>query len=483
MNENRPNILIFMTDHQRADTVLPEKPVIMNNVKKLAEEGLIFENTYCPMAHCCPARATFFTGLYPTRSGVWNNVCNGQALSLGLKDGIETFGEVLKKSGYNLSYSGKWHVSVEESPADRGWKELMVSSVKGTHHGKSWGKIEENASISYEEERKPGEMILKGYGNDILYGTCESNKHDDEATQKAVDEIEKLGKEEKPWAMYVGPNMPHAPYTVPQKYLDMYDINDIELPKNYYDDLKDKPNYYRKLKEMTFGQLSEIEVREAIRHFYAMCTYLDELFGKLMDKLDKTGQADNTLVLYCSDHGDYLGEHGLFHKGVPAFLGAYNVPAVVRWPNGIKNSGRRVKELVSLADFAPTFMELAGVKPSEDLTGKSLVPFLKDIKPLNWRDMMFTQCNGVENYFTQRMAFNKEYKYVYNGFDFDELYDLKNDPYEMVNIINDSKYEDIKHTLVKRMWDFAHKENDPLATAGGYIMVGTAPYGPSDIFK
>ena len=118
------------------------------------------------------------------------------------------------------------------------------------------------------------------------------------------------------------------------------------------------------MRETRFGQLSEREVRDGIRHFWAYCTYLDDLFGQLLAALDATGQRDNTLVLYTSDHGDYCGEHGLFAKGIPCFQGAYRVPAVIRWPAGIVNPGRRVDAFVSLADFGPTFLEVAGVAPA-----------------------------------------------------------------------------------------------------------------------
>jgi arylsulfatase A-like enzyme len=154
---------------------------------------------------------------------------------------------------------------------------------------------------------------------------------------------------------------PHDPYIVPQKYLDMYDLADVPLPPSYGDELADKPAIYQRMRETRFGQLSEREVREGIRHFWAYCTYLDDLFGRLLAALDATGQRENTLVLYTSDHGDYCGEHGLFAKGIPCFQGAYRVPAIIRWPAGVADAGRREDAFVSLADFGPTFLEAAGV--------------------------------------------------------------------------------------------------------------------------
>jgi arylsulfatase A-like enzyme len=268
---------------------------------------------------------------------------------------------------------------------------------------------------------------------------------------------------------------------VPQKYLDLYDVADIPLPPSYADDLTDKPAIYQRMRQTIFGQLSEREVREAIRHFWAYCTYLDNSFGQLLTALEHTGQKDNTLVLYCADHGDYCGEHGLFAKGIPCFQGAYHVPAIVRWPAFIRNPGRRVEEFVSLADFAPTFLEVAGVTTERYFAGASLMPFLRDQIPPHWRDEIHTQCNGVELYYTQRSVMTREFKYVFNGFDQDELYDLHTDPDEMKNVATDPAYEDIKRELCGRMWRFACTEDD--TAINPYITTGLAPYGPAEAFR
>jgi arylsulfatase A-like enzyme len=245
--------------------------------------------------------------------------------------------------------------------------------------------------------------------------------------------------------------------------------------------MADKPAIYRRMRDMRFGQLSEREVREGIRHFWAYCTYLDDLFGQLLNALEKNGQSENTLVLYCSDHGDYCGEHGLFAKGIPSFKGAYHVPAIVRWPKGIEAPGRRVGEFVSLADFAPTFTEAAGGRPDPQLTGMSLIPFLRGETPANWRDEIHTQCNGVELYYTQRSVTTKSFKYVFNGFDWDELYDLRLDPDEMINLAKDSTYADVKREMCGRMWRFAYREDD--SAINPYITVGLAPHGPAEAFR
>ena len=158
----RPNILIVMTDHQRAETVLPEHPAITPHVAALAREGVTFTNAFCPSPHCCPSRATFFTGLYPSGHGVWNNVCNDQALSRGLKPGVRLWSEDLAAAGYDLHFSGKWHVSVEEGPRDRGWTEHFLSAGAGTVHGVTWERYRELA-----QEPEPS-----GMRNDMSRSSC-----------------------------------------------------------------------------------------------------------------------------------------------------------------------------------------------------------------------------------------------------------------------------------------------------------------------
>jgi arylsulfatase A-like enzyme len=476
-----PNILVVMTDHQRADTVLPEHPALSPNLTRLAAEGLSFTSAYCPAPHCCPSRATFFTGLYPTGHGVWNNICNDQALSRGVKPGVRMWSEDLVRAGYALHYVGKWHVSVLESPRNRGWNEHMVTGAAGDLHGMTWQGFQHLPRDP--TVRGEGQILRPGYGAVQLYGArpAEQDQHDQAVLHETLDVLAGLKGATQPWCVYSGFIGPHDPYLVPQRYLDPYDIADVPLPPSYADPLEDKPRIYQRMRNQVFGQLSEREVREAIRHFWAYCTYLDDMFGQILQALETTGQAENTLVLYCSDHGDYCGEHGLFAKGIPCFEGAYHVPAVIRWPKGLRAAGTRVDAFVSLADFAPTFVELAGQPVDRHFAGASLLPFLRGETPGDWREALFTQCNGVELYYSQRSVRTRDYKYVFNGFDQDELYDLRSDPHELRNCANDPAYEGIKRGLLRHLWQFAYREGDSMINP--YVTVGLAPYGPGEAFR
>lgn len=479
-----PNILIFMTDHQRGDTALAEHPAQTPHLSRFAEQGVIFTEAFCPSPHCCPSRATFFTGLYPTRHGVWNNVCNRQALRQGPHEGVRLWSEDLAAAGYDLHFSGKWHVSALEGPKDRGWKEHFVSGGPGAHHGWTWEQYRALSEQPDPESRGEGEILRPGYPSYRLYGMdadLRSNRHDEDAVIGGLAALAEVSGTRDPWCIFVGAIAPHDPYVVPGRYLDLYDLEDVPLPRSYADDLRDRPAIYRRLREQIFGQLTEREVREGIRHFWAYCSYLDDLFGQTLMGLEHIGQAEDTLVLYVSDHGDYCGDHGLFAKGIPCFRGAYQVPAIIRWPAGVSRPGRRVDAFVSLADFGPTFLDAAGIASPGNLTGRSLLPFLRDETLSDWRDEIHTQCNGVELYYTQRSVTTQEYKYVFNGFDRDELYDLRSDPEEVRNLADDPAYAGIVRKMCRRMWRFAAAEDD--SAINPYITVGLAPWGPAEAFK
>ena len=480
---DKPNILIFMTDHQRADTVLPEHPAVTPNLDAMVRDGVTFTDTFCPSPHCCPSRATFHSGLYPSRHGVWNNICNAQALSPGPNEGVRLWSEDLADAGYEMHWFGKWHVSVEESPADRGWTEHYVSAHRPGVHGGGWDRYRERAKTPEKTDRGEGEILRPGYGTYRMYGprVCHPEDHDEKIVAQALEVLPELLAKGAPWCMYVGTVGPHDPYVAPQEFLDLYDLRRVSLPESYADDLADKPRIYQRMRNQVWDQLSEREIREGIRHFWAYCSYLDDRFGKLLKVLDASGQAENTVVLYTADHADYCGEHGLFAKGIPCFRGAYHIPAVMRWPKGIANPGRRVDVLVSEADFAPTFTELSGGTPETGLAGCSLLPFLNGEDPTDWRDAICTQCNGVELYFTQRSIQTSDYKYVFNGFDFDELYDLRRDPHEMKNLAGDPAHADIKRELIRKMWRFAASQDDSAINA--YITTGLAPWGPAEAFR
>ena len=481
---DRPNILVVMTEHQQGRTIDPDCPCRMPNVKeRIAGEGLRFEFGYTPNALCSPARASFFTGLYPSVHGMYNNYHSMPVIHGGLFPGVRLFSENLKKAGYNLSFVGKWHVSGEKGPGDYGWN---VPKGQTSWDGGPLGFPKPGSrSRRYREPPKNLKRYAiirrNGWPDYIVYGTRPGKPEDmlDFKRGKiAAGEIRRLSKEGKPWILYVGLTEIHDPYIVVEPYASMYDPEEVPLPENYYDSLEDKPAIYRRMRKQLWDQLSEEQIREAIAYYWGLCTMNDDVVGMLLDALEDAGVEDNTLVLFTADHGDQVGGHGLFLKGVLPFEESYRIPMAVRWPNVIKPK-TTCSEFVTLCDFAPTFCELAGAEPLNQCHGRSLLPIFKGSVPEDWPKSFYGQFLGTEYYYTQRIIRDRRYKYVFNAFDFDELYDLQNDPYEMKNLAFNPKYEDVKKRLIEEMWRWAEKTDDIIFNP--YPSVALVPYGPQSI--
>jgi arylsulfatase A-like enzyme len=505
---DRPNILIFLVDQMQAEVLEPGHPCRMPNLDRLGREGVRFTRTFGPSPHCCPARATFMSGLYPSRHGVFNNVSNETAFQHGLNAGVRLFSEHLKDAGYNLQHAGKWHVTNEETPAARGWEELSRYECRLVDSRRRLFRERAGEIIPPTKVRERGQIHRPGWGDTGAFGRAvdgpdayERMPYYKRAILPALEAMPELASRGAPWAMCVSTDMvPES--SVPKELADLYDPATVQLPASFADSMADKPNVYRKMRNQVWGQIGVEEARAAVGHYWALCSLQDRFFGDLLDKLDETGQADSTVVLFVGDHGDCNLAHGLQQMGIPSFRENYNVPAVARWPRGIKVPGRVVDEFVTLADFAPTFIELAQGDVPEGLTGRSLVPFLEAQTPGDWPDAWFSQTKGNECYFTQRIAMTKEWKYVCNWFDFDELYDLTNDPHEMVNLAHPDRYpqqeaytgtpgtelpyvpwprlpdrlEAVRRDLMGRMWRFAEREQD--IVFNGFPPVAVVPYGP-----
>lgn len=487
MKKRPPNIFVFMSDQEQAQVVKKGHPCITPYAEKLAEEGVLFNRCYTPAAHSCPARACYFTGLYPSHHGIYNNILTHTSIAGGINPGCRMFSENLREMGWNLGLTGKWHCSRTENPEDRGWDEVLPTATARdlVTRESFWNDAMKAAmkAVPDNSPRRRGEIVMPSYGRRNFYGTSDKKFeefHDYQVVTKAIEAMEKYAREDKPFFIHCGPVSPHDTYVIPERYAKLYDPKTVPLPPNYHDTLEDKPRLYQRQRMQAWCQLSDDEVRESIAHYWGFCTMVDDFRKMIYDAVDSLGIRDNTILIFTSDHGDYLGAHGLYTKGMPSFDEAYRVPLIVRWPEGIENPGREVDEFVTLCDFAPTFLEVAGSEQNPT-SGASFAPFFKSNTVENWTQEFHTQMNGVELYYTQRFVQTKEWKYVFNGFDFDELYDLRNDPYEMKNLAMDPAYDEIKHDLVKRMWKFQCREKD--ITGNKYFPVALMPWGPQEALQ
>jgi Arylsulfatase A and related enzymes len=339
----RNNVLVFMTDQQNADTInCKDNPAITPNVDAFLKEAMLFNEAYTTSPHCCPSRAAFFSSLYPSMSGVWNNVEVDNALSRTLYDGVKLFPEVLKEEGYNTIFSGKWHVSAYEGPGDRGFDKVLSEYI--SNYGRyvpenkqrynDWEHFySKKENICFrdrnDKDKEFGEILRPGYPEYHQFGECRDPFDDEMRVNLACEEIRNYDSD-KPFFLYMGATGPHDPYYPPQRFIDMYKDVEIHLPDTFDDPMTDKPALYRRTRDCF--ALTREEHIESIRRYMAFVSFEDYLFGKLIRTLKEKGIFEETYVLYVSDHGDYVGAHGLWAKGLPCFREAYKICAAMSGP-------------------------------------------------------------------------------------------------------------------------------------------------------
>jgi choline-sulfatase len=278
---------------------------------------------------------------------------------------------------------------------------------------------------------------------------------------------------DQPWALFLSSEAPHDPYVAPRSYFERYDPASLSPPVSFDDDLVSRPAIYRRIQRVWQG-LDWMQAAEATACYYALCSLLDDLIGGLLAELEALGLAENTLVVFTSDHGDYLGAHRLFLKGVPAFDEAYRVPLILAGP-GIP-AGRRVDQVVSALDLPPTLLDLL---PSQSFSGhgRSLMPLLAG-QPAAWPDEAYAEMQGQRFAYQQRVVWHERWKYVFNTFDEDELVDLAADPHELRNLAVDPGHRDVLEAMARRMWQWVAETGDDNMLKAQYGMFRFAPVGP-----
>ena len=283
----------------------------------------------------------------------------------------------------------------------------------------------------------------------------------------AIRMMRRFASAKTPWHIEVHFVQPHDPYMPLAKYLGRYDPKSIPIPKNFYDSFEGKPGLHRRESE-TWGDVNEADYQGARAHYYAYVEQIDVQIGRILKGLDETGQANNTIVVFTTDHGDMVGAHRMWIKGWIPYEETYRVPLIVRWPGYVK-PGSRSSNLVATHYLANTYINAAGAKPLPFATdGHALQPLFKEPDRTDWPDQLLCAYYGGEFLYTQRMVVTKRFKYVFNGFDIDECYDLKEDPEEMHNIVSDPKYRTDVDDLRARLYELMNQTGDPF---------GDHPYG------
>ncbi len=495
-----PNILLMWSDEQRVDTVgsygpvygQPGNPIVRTpHIDSLAARGTRFLSYYTPYPLCSPARASTWTSLYPHQHDVLGN-----KRDVRLPTGFIPPVAILRDAGYYTGYVGKWHVP-GASPEDLGFTDARAL-------GRKWGRdIPQYQAYLREkgyridpsphnvENLSPEEFAMLRAPDTPSCGTSALPLHDYLewwVTDRVIELLQDASSSGQPFFVVCGWNAPHFPMLVPAPYDALYDPADVPLPPSFDDDLHGKPEAQKRRPSHTRVQhLSPDGWRKLIAHYWGLVSLVDEQVGRLLAALDRLGVAENTIVVYTTDHGDMMGSHHLMEKGAwNVYEETVRLPLVLHDPRN-PSPPSTLSPLVSQLDLVPTLLEMAGVQPPPGLAGRSAASLLSGQRD-GYQDAIFgetaalSERPGVDPELPQealdpettllaKWVRTDQHKYAAYSNDRDELYDLETDPLEMRNLAYDPDYASMASELRTRLLAWMQETNDPVLPRMRNILV------------
>ena len=434
---NSPNILILMVD-QLTGTLFPDGPAPFlhaPNLKRLAERSVRFANSYTPSPLCAPARAAFMSGALPKRTRVYDNAAE-------FASDIPTYAHHLRRAGYQTALSGKMHFVGPDQL--HGFEERLTTDIYPADFG--WTP----------DYRKPGERIDWWYhnlGSVTGAGVAEITnqlEYDDDVAHQAVQKLYDLsrGADARPWCLTVSFTHPHDPFVARRKFWDLYeDAPELTPPQPIA--YADQDPHSKRLIDACDSHRFDItpdHIRRARQGYFANISYVDSKIGEILDTLEATRQ--EAIILFLSDHGEMLGERGLWFK-MNFFEGSARVPLMIASP-GL--TPQRIDTPVSTIDVTPTLAALAGIDMAEVMPwtdGENLVPLATGTPRLTPVAMEYAAEGSITPLVCLR---DGRWKYIRCMADPDLLFDLETDPAERVNLATDPAHIDALHML-RRMAD------------------------------
>ncbi|MEZ4869871.1 MAG: sulfatase-like hydrolase/transferase [Caldilineaceae bacterium] len=471
----KPNILFLMTDQMQGRVLDPASPCQTPNFDRLAAHGVRFTHAYTPNAVCSPARASLMTGLLPHNHGVLyvtHTVDDDQAC---LRPEHPHWAQRLVEDGYRTGYFGKWHIERSGELAQFGWQ---VNGAEGsqllTEATQAAVAAQKAATYSVEGwlDTQPGYQPNRFYG---VTSVPPVQRGMGIRTQLALDYLDAVLAGDDPWCCFVSVLEPHDPFICGEAAFAQYDVAALELAPNVHDDLAGRPGIYRKAARV-WAHWSDRQRREAMACYYASITEIDQQFGRLLDRIEAAGQLEKTIIVLTSDHGELLGAHGLYCKNFSAAEEIYNIPLVMAGP-GIAQ-GAVAEASVGLHDLCPTLLELTGSQPIATVDAAPFTALLTDPTAVEAFQSGYAEYFGGRMILTQRVLWQGPWKFVFNGFDFDELYNLADDPYELTNLIDDPLYAEQLQLLTAQMWQRIKETGDHSLYNSHYPILRVAPFGP-----
>lgn len=444
----QPNILLIQAD-QMAGPALPMygHPVVKTpNLQRLADSGITFRNAYCNNPVCAPSRFSMMSGQLSSRIWAFDNASEFPA-------SVPTFAHYLRNLGYKTCLSGKMHFVGPDQL--HGFEERLTTDIYPSDFG--WTPDWSQTDFPFA----PSVMSLRGV---VEAGLCKRSlqlDYDEEVSFTSVKKIYDYARDRdrKPFFLTTSFTHPHNPFTITQEYWDRYVHSEIDMPAVPHIPLEKRDPWsqrYYYLIRQDEHKLSDEQILIARHAYYAMISYVDDQVGKLINALQDTGLAENTVVLFTADHGDMMGERGMWYKFNP-YEWSVRVPLIVSAPGAPR--GLIEDRGVSLVDLLPTFLDLATEgqppEPIDPLDGHSLVGLING-NDSKWADDVMMEFTG-EGLYSPALILRKDgFKYVYCEDDPGMLFDLKNDPRELDNLCQNpvhQKLADDMLTEVLSRWD------------------------------
>jgi arylsulfatase len=464
----KPNLLFLWTDEQRADTmaVYGNRRIHAPNLNRLANQSTVFRNAYVTQAVCTPNRAAVMTGLWPHTCGCTTN-------NIPLPADVPCINELLDDADYRTAYMGKWHLG-DEIFAQHGFEEWvgMEDGYRG-HYGPGRDRDARSAYHHWLVERgyNPGSKgtFSRGFAAGLPIEHCKPKFLE----EQACDFLRRNRNE--PFMLNVNFLEPHMPFTGPLN--EEHSLEEVELPSNFDDPLdRNEPLRYRLLQAAYRKQYpSEQAVRSLIRKYWGLVTQVDRSVGVILDTLERVGLADNTIVVYTSDHGDMMGSHHLVAKTV-MYEESTRVPWLIRAPG--QRRQQVIENPVSQIDLVPTLLDLMGSEAGEDLPGKSLVPSICDDKPndedvfIEWnpgcgfkapKQVDFAtreEIKRVEQESTRSVVSADGWKLCLSDLDKCQLFNLRADPHETTNLFDSGLHDDVIARLTRKIHAWQERVED-----------------------
>jgi len=445
---DRPNILFLLADDQRPDTIsaLGNDRIETPHLDALARQGLVFTRATCSYPICVISRAEMLSGQHG-----WENGVDGMT-GRRFHEDVVFWGDALQQGGYRTWTIGKWHVSGR--PAQRGY-----SDVKGlfSSGGGRWWKDGQTDWKGFPITGYRGWVFQSGDRRTKFpeRGVGLTPDIDAQFADAAIEVIEQSRGSDRPWFLHVNFTGPHDPLFVPPGLEGKYQAEDMEVPENFLPRHPfDHGNFDGRDEELLHWPRTKSAVRDLLRVYYSVIDHLDQQVGRILEALERTGQRENTYVIYSSDHGMAVGSHGLRGKQ-NMYEHTINVPFIVAGP-GIE-AGSRTPAQIYLRDLYPTTCELAGVPVPDSVTATSFAPVLRGERD-DHHDTIF-------GYFrdSQRMIRTDRWKYIeYPQVDEVQLFDLAEDPFELRDLAEDPEFAEARKELADRLMEWRREQGDLL---------------------